>query len=130
MARALPKQRRLDTSVTDTPTITKALRLKESLNVGNADLYRSALDVFDWCVREVIAGRRITAVGGRDDAPRELVTPSLQWARDTAEELARKTPKIILDSSAFDRVVELVRNPEPPTEELRNLMTQGVYAAK
>jgi len=51
MGRAAIRTRRLDTSVTDAPTVEKAQRLMAILETGNADLYRGALDVFDWCVR-------------------------------------------------------------------------------
>ncbi|CAN5771497.1 hypothetical protein BH11GEM1_BH11GEM1_33780 [soil metagenome] len=61
MARPASAQR-LDTSVSDTATVQKAQRLMSVLNTGNADLFRGALDVFDWCVRQVQEGRHIGAI--------------------------------------------------------------------
>lgn len=113
MARGTAK--RLDTSVTDAPTVDKASRLMAMLDTGNADLFRGALDVFDWCVRQVREGRHIVAT---DDSGRsiELATPLL--------EAARGRDRIVLGAAAFDEVVRLVERAPAPTAELRELMAE------
>src|SRR5690606_28264178 len=91
--------KRLDTSVTDTPTVQKATRLMSTLGTGNADLYRGALDVFDWCVRQVRMGRHIMATDEAGLASVELSTPLL--------DAARQNNRITLDAEAFDEFVRI-----------------------
>ncbi len=110
--------RRLDTSVTDAPTVQRATRLMEELDAGNADLYRAALDVFDWCVQQARRGRHIMATdeGGRPAI--ELSTPHLEAARASAR-------RITLDGDAFDAVVRILERPGEPTDALRKLMAES-----
>lgn len=109
--------RRLDTSVTDAATVQKATRLMGMLEAGNADLFRGALDVFDWCVRQVQEGRHIMATDDAGRAAVELVTPLL--------EVAREHSRITLHADAFDTVARLVERPAQPTQALRDLMAQA-----
>ena len=119
MARPASAQR-LDTSVSDTATVQKAQRLMSVLNTGNADLFRGALDVFDWCVRQVQEGRHIGAIDESGHMTRELVTPLLEAARDHG--------RITLDSDAFNQIVQVLERPAQPTPALRELMADA-YAS-
>lgn len=121
MARSTAATQRLDTSVTDTATVAKATRLMSVLETGNADLYRGALDVFDWCVRQVQEGRHIMATDDNGQAAIELVTPLLEAARDHG--------RIVLHAEAFDQIVELIERPAQPTTFLRELMAEA-YASE
>lgn len=116
MARSTAPER-LDTSVTDGATIQKAKRLMSTLGTGNADLYRGALDVFDWCVRQVRMGRHIMATDETGGAPVELSTPLL--------EAARQSNRITLDAAAFDEFVRIRERPAEPTQALRDLMAEA-----
>lgn len=125
MGRAASRTQRLDTSVTDAPTVEKAQRLMAVLGTGNADLYRGALDVFDWCVRQRQEGRHIASIdeSGNVVRERELSTPLLEAA-------ARITPTersghIVLHGEAFDQVTELLDRPAQPTPALRALMADA-----
>ena len=116
MARRASAQR-LDTSVSDARTVQKAQRLMSVLNTGNADLYRGALDVFDWCVRQVQEGRHIGAIDESGHMTRQLVTPLLEAARDHG--------RITLHSDAFDQIVQVLERPAEPTRALRELMADA-----
>lgn len=113
---------RLDTSVTDAPTINKAQRLMATLHAGNADLFRGALDLLDWCVREVQEGRRIASIDPRDDIPRarQFSTPLLEAARSNDH-----AHRIELHAEAFDQIVQLLDTPVEPTDALRALMADA-----
>lgn len=108
---------RLDASVTDAPTVQKAQRLMAVLDAGNADLFRGALDVLDWCVRQVQEGRHIASVMENGGVARELSTPLL----DTA----RRHNRIVLHTEAFDQVVKLLDRPAQPTPALRDLLAES-----
>lgn len=112
--------KRLDTSVTDAPTVQKATRLMAVLDTGNADLYRGALDVFEWCVRQVQEGRHIMATDEVGRAPVELSTPLLEAARGHG--------RLVLHAEAFDEVVRVLERPAEPTDALRELMAEA-YAS-
>lgn len=107
--------KRLDTSVTDSATVQKATRLMTELETGNADLFRGALDVFDWCVRQVQEGRHIVATDDRGPA-KELVTPLL--------EAARAHGRMVLHAAAFDEIARVLDRPAQPTDALRELMAE------
>ena len=121
MARSTTATPRLDTSVTDAATVQKALRLMATLNTGNADLFRGALDVFDWCVQQVQAGRHIMATDESGHAALELITPLLGAARDQG--------RTVLHTRAFNQVVRLLERPAQPTSALRDLMAEA-YASQ
>lgn len=110
---------RLDTSVTDRPTVERAHRLMAMLHAGNTDLFRGALDVFEWCVHQVQEGRHIASLDESGDVARarELSTPLL--------EAARRHDRITLHAEAFDRVVTLLDAPPEPTPALRQLMAEA-----
>jgi hypothetical protein len=109
--------RRLDTSVSDAPTVQKATRLMKTLGAGNADLYRAALDVLDWCVQQARQGRHIMAT---DDSGR----PAIElWAPLLAA--VRPDGRITLDAEAFDEVVRILERPGEPTQELRDLVSEA-----
>lgn len=105
---------RLDASVTDAPTVQKAQRLMALLHTGNADLFRGALDVLDWCVRQVQEGRHVASVDDRGGMTRELSAPLL--------DAVRPPERMELHAEAFDRVVEILQQPAEPTPALRELM--------
>ncbi|MEX0892241.1 MAG: DUF1778 domain-containing protein [Gemmatimonadota bacterium] len=88
-----------------------------TLGTGNADLYRGALDVFDWCVRQVQTGRHIMATDESGHAPIELSTPLL--------DAARGDNRITLDAEAFDEFVRILERPAEPTQTLRDLMAEA-----
>lgn len=117
MARSAAAPQRLDTSVTDAQTVQKAQRLMTALNTGNADLYRGALDVFDWCVQQVQEGRHIMATDENGQPARELVTPLLGAAREHR--------RILLHADAFNQIVEIFERPAEPTPALRDLMAEA-----
>jgi hypothetical protein len=108
---------RLETSVTDAPTVQKAKRLMALLQTGNADLFRGALDILDWCVRQVLEGRHIASIDDRGGMTRELSAPLL--------DAVRPTERMVLHTEAFDRVVEILQQPSEPTPELRELMAEA-----
>jgi hypothetical protein len=87
---------RLDATLTDMSSVHRAQRLMNTLGTGNADLFRGALDVLDWCVREVQDGRRIGSIDPR-----------------------------VLHGAAFDRVMQLIESPPEPTPALRQLMAEA-----
>lgn len=107
--------KRLDTSVTDAATVEKATRLMGMLDTGNADLYRGALQVFDWCVRQVQDGRHIMATDEAGKPAVELSTPLLDAARGASS-------RLVLDARAFDEVVRILDHPDQTTDALRDLM--------
>lgn len=96
-----------------------------TLDTGNADLFRGALDVLDWCVRQVQEGRRIASVDPSKsmDGMREFSSPLLDAARheDTGVPWAPR----VLHGAAFDRVMQLVESPPEPTPALRRLMDEA-----
>jgi hypothetical protein len=108
---------RLDTSVTDALTIQKAQRLMARLRVGNADLYRYALDALDWCVRQRQEGRQIASLGPTAMV-RELSAPYLEAA--TLDDRV-----VLLDGAAFDQIVSLNAAHTTPSDELRALMEEA-----
>jgi hypothetical protein len=115
MARsAQPK--RLDTSVTDAPTLARATRLMDTLEAGNADLYRAALSVFEWCVEQAKRGRHIMATDDSGHPAIELSHPQLDAVRMSQD-------RIKLEATAFDAVVQILANPDEPTPALRELMS-------
>lgn len=116
MARSTTTNPRLDTTVTDAPTIQLAHRLMDAFGVGNADLYRNALTLFEWCARQVQEGRHIASINESGDVARELALPLL--------EAARPHGRLVLHPEAFDRVVELVERPATPTPTLQALMAE------
>ena len=109
---------RLDTSVTDALTIQKAQRLMTRLQVGNADLYRFALDALDWCVRQRQEGRQIASLGPTNTMVRELSAPYLESA-------ALDDRVVYLDGAAFDQIVSLGDANTPPPATLRALMNEA-----
>ena len=109
---------RLDTSVTDALTIQKAQRLMTRLQVGNADLYRYALDALDWCVRQRQEGRQIVSLGPTNTMVRELSAPYLDAA-------ALDDRVVYLDGAAFDQIVSLGDANTPPPATLRALMNEA-----
>lgn len=119
MKRTAATTSRLDASITDAPTFNKAQWLMATLQAGNADLFRGALDILDWCVREVQEGRRIASIDPQDDTTRarQFSTPLLEAAR-----LHNRAQRIELHSEAFDQVVHIINHPSPPTDALRALM--------
>lgn len=125
MGRMTTRAKRLDTSVTDSPTVEKAQRLMTVLDTGNADLYRGALDVFDWCVRQVQEGRHIASIDDSGDVARarELSTPMLDAAR--RHKSNERTGRIVLHGEAFDQVTQLLERPAQPTPALRALMAEA-----
>jgi uncharacterized protein (UPF0548 family) len=116
MARSTTPER-LDTSVTDAPTVQKAKRLMSTLGTGNADLYRAALDVFDWCVQQARQGRHIMATDDSGRPAIELWTPLLG--------AVRADDRITLDAEAFDEVVRILESPGEPTQALRDLVAES-----
>ncbi len=108
---------RLDTSVTDALTIQKAQRLMARLQVGNADLYRYALDALDWCVRQRQEGRQIASLGPTNAVVRELSAPYLEAA-------ALDDRVVYLDGAAFDQIVSLGAANTTPTAPLQELMDE------
>ena len=109
---------RLDTSVTDALTIQKAQRLMTRLQVGNADLYRYALDALDWCVRQRQEGRQIASLGPTNTMVRELSAPYLDAA-------ALDDRVVYLDGAAFDQIVSLGDANTPPPATLLALMNEA-----
>lgn len=109
--------KRLDTSVTDAPTVRKATRLMSALGTGNADLYRAALDVFDWCVQQTKQGRHIMATDSSGRPAIELWTPLLG--------AVKADDRITLDAEAFDEVVRILERPGKPTQALRDLVAEA-----
>lgn len=106
--------KRLDTSVTDTATVERATRLMATLRTGNADLYRGALDVLDWCVVQVQNGRHIMATNENGQPALEFSSPLLSAVRPDNH--------LTLDAEAFDEVVRILERPAEPTQALRDLM--------
>ena len=118
MSNAKTPMSRLDTSVTDALTIQKAQRLMARLQVGNADLYRYALDALDWCVRQRQEGRQIASLGPTNTMVRELSAPYLESA-------AVDDRVVHLDGAAFDQIVSLGDANTPPPAPLRTLMDEA-----
>jgi hypothetical protein len=87
------------------------------LGAGNADLYRAALDVFDWCVQQARQGRHIMATDNSGRPAIELWTPLL--------DAARADDRITLDAEAFDEVVRILERPGEPTQALRDLVAEA-----
>ncbi len=116
MPRKAPSPTRLDTSVTDRPTIEQAHQLMAQLEIGNADLYRSAVELLGWCVREVREGRRIASVDDRGEPVREVAMPVLTYARTRR--------RLTVAEEALEQVVHLVEHPPAPTPALRDLMAR------
>lgn len=114
MARPAPPKR-LDTSVTDAPTLARATRLMETLESGNADLYRTALSVLEWCVEQAKRGRHIMATDESGHPAIELSSPHLDAVRMDSD-------RIKLEAAAFDAVVRILDKPAEPTPALRELM--------
>ncbi len=96
-----------------------------TLHTGNADLFRGALDVLDWCVREVKEGRRIGSIDPSKnvDGVREFSSPLLDAARH--EGMEEPWAPRVLHGEAFDRVVQLIESPAEPTPALRQLMAEA-----
>jgi hypothetical protein len=115
MARPTPPKR-LDTSVTDAPTLARATRLMAVLETGNADLYRTALSVLEWCVLQAKRGRHIMATDASGHPAVELSTPLLDSVRLDSD-------SIRLDDPAFDAVVRILETRPAPTPALRALMS-------
>ncbi|MCC6244919.1 MAG: hypothetical protein IT353_18880 [Gemmatimonadaceae bacterium] len=109
---------RFDATLMDAPSVLRAQRLMSTLQTGNADLFRGALDVLDWCVRQVQEGRRIASVdpAKNPDGIREFSSPFLEAARNDETDMPW-APRA-LHAEAFDRVVQLVENPPAPTQAL------------
>ena len=118
MANTKKPMSRLDTSVTDALTIQKAQRLMARLQVGNADLYRYALDALDWCVRQRQEGRQIASLGPTNTMVRELSAPYLDAA-------ALDDRVVYLDGAAFDQIVSLGDANTPPPATLLALMNEA-----
>ncbi|WP_373065149.1 hypothetical protein [Gemmatimonas sp.] len=118
MSSPMSSMTRLDTSVTDAPTIQKAQRLMARLDVGNAELYRCALDALDWCVRQRQEGRQIASLGPANSNIRELSATYLD-AASLDERL------VYLDGAAFDQIVSLGSTAATPPEALRTLMSEA-----
>ena len=121
MGRSMATASRLDTTVTDAPTVQLAHRLMDAFGVGNADLYRNALTLFEWCARQVQEGRHIASIDESGDVTRELALPLLESARPQG--------RLVLHAEAFQRMVELLEGPAAPTPALRALMTE-TYARR
>jgi hypothetical protein len=117
MARSAPPKR-LDTSVTDAATLAQATRLMDTLDAGNAELYRAALSVFEWCVEQAKRGRHIMATDESGHPAVELSTPHLDAVR-------RGSGQIQLEATAFDAIVRILENPAEPTPALRELMASA-----
>ncbi|HYW31099.1 MAG TPA: hypothetical protein VE869_06290 [Gemmatimonas sp.] len=94
----------------------------ETLDAGNADLFRDALVLMDWWVREIRAGRRIVSVDAQEDIlrGREFSTPLL----DSAGTIDRER-HIALHGVAFDQVVQILQRPPQPTAALRALVAEA-----
>jgi hypothetical protein len=119
------KAPRLDATLTDVSSVHRAQRLMNTLRTGNADLFRGALDVLDWCVREVRDGRLIGSIDPDKhvDGIREFSSPLLEAARHEHVD-APNAPRL-LHGAAFDRVVQLIESPPEPTPALRQLMAEA-----
>jgi len=91
------------------------MRLMETLGTGNAELYRTALSVLEWCVLQAKRGRHVMATddGGRPAV--ELSTPLLDAVRTEARHIQ-------LEATAFDTVVRILDRPPEPTPALRALL--------
>ncbi len=108
---------RLDATFSDPGTIQKTHRLMALLAANKTDVFRGALDVFDWCVRQVEEGRQIASIGPEGAPIRELATPLL--------EAARELQRIRLTAESFDTMAYLIATPPAPTAELRLLMAEA-----
>jgi hypothetical protein len=110
---------RLDASLTDPPTVQRAQRLMALLQAGNAELFRGALDILEWCVKQVREGRHIASLDETGDVARarEFSSPLLEAARQDDRRLE-------LHAEAFDRVTQLLEAPPQPTPALRELMAE------
>ncbi len=115
MSRAILPNR-LDTSVSDAPTIEQAHHLMAQLQIGNADLYRNAVELFGWCVREVQEGRRIASVDHAGQPVREVAMPIMNPARVSRY--------IVVSGEGAQQIAHLLDNPPAPTEALRALMAR------
>jgi hypothetical protein len=98
-----------------------------TLHTGNADLFRGALDVLDWCVRQVQEGRRIASIDPTKsmDGVREFSSPLLEAARHEDLDDPWVPRVLLLHGEAFDRVVQLIESPPEPTPALRQLMAEA-----
>ncbi len=105
---------RLDTSVSDGPTIEQAQRLMAHLGLGNADLYRTAVELLNWCVGEVGAGRRIASVDQEGRSVREIAMPALN--------ASRVQRRLTVSEEGMQQITRLLAEPPEPTPALRELM--------
>ena len=105
---------RIEATIPDNRGIALAQLAKE-LGVSKSQVIDEALGVFAKMVLEARQGRRIVTVMPGSDAPAcELSTPSL-----TALEWTRHVERITVTPEEYDRMVELIENPPPPSELLR-----------
>ncbi len=116
MGRTAPIPNRLDTSVSDAPTIEQAYQLMSQLDIGNADLYRNAVELMSWCVREVRDGRRIASIDEDGKSIREVSMPIMNPAR--------VQKRILVSDEGMQQIVHLIENPPEPTQALRDLMAR------
>jgi|LakMenEpi03Aug12_release.lakeMendotaPanAssembly.Ray.scaffolds.fasta_scaffold78110_2 hypothetical protein len=114
MSASAPLARRLDASVSDAPTVELAHQLMTQLQVGNADLFRGALELLGWCVREVQDGRRIASVGALDESVREVTMPLLSPSRVQR--------RLVVSEAAAAQIAYLLEQPAAPPPALRELM--------
>jgi len=116
MGRTATLPARLDTSVSDAPTIEQAHHLMAQLQIGNADLYRNALELLGWCVREVQDGRRIASLDEDGANVREVTMPIMSPTRVNKH--------ILVSEAGMQQIVHLLENPPEPTDALRALMAR------
>lgn len=116
MGRGASLPKRLDTSVSDAPTIEQAHHLMAQLQVGNAELFRNAMELLGWCVREVQDGRRIASISEEGESVREMTMPIISPAR--------VQKRILVNDEGLQQIAHLVENPPAPTPALRDLMVR------
>lgn len=106
---------RLEATFNDATDVEQVERLQAVLKTGNAELIRNALQLMDWCVRQVRQGRHIASVTD-DGAVREFDMPVL--------ERARATNRISVSDAAYSQMMALIQNPPEPTAGLRELFAR------
>ncbi|MEO8480266.1 MAG: hypothetical protein ABI542_11615 [Gemmatimonadota bacterium] len=112
---------RIEAELNDTTSIQQVERLKALLGAGNSELIRNALLLLDWTVGQVAEGRQLASVSDGSVA-REFSMPLLERARGHT--------RVSLETAAFGRLVEALRDPPEPSEALRALVAEhGVAPA-
>jgi len=98
-----------------------ALReLAEELGLSKSQVIDEALSLFLMAVMEIRRGHRFVSVGEEGDSHAEVITPTLAQLRWMFTRSAHG-----LSPAAVERMERLIESPPPPTEALRETLSDA-----